>query len=398
METNIEFLEKRENFIPFRIPVLLRKILDDPRIDPADHEEISIICDMFFSRFHFDYLDVLRKVKDHFVPFDPDPDTFAEPDLSPETIEQMGDDLVESLKNLAKVCNFTLLSEEEFNRCLKYQPLGGLTVQVDLNDFQSFYVFIRGVHLEEIHYSRWKFWIRKKTRNTSVFKKVFILAKYNSDHEGKIIIKMFKNVPLENLKIVAPKVNLMMPVFDRIKIGGTVCTGLFPTLYKIILALFYNTVILSGWVVVVLLFGLIMTGIKGIFGFLNSKTKYMQIYSSSLYYQNLSNNISAISSLVAMAEEQEIKEIMLAWFMLFIHEETSLSLEDLDRSVEEWIKCQFNFDLDFEVDDALRKLEEKDLLKKETDEKGIVRYSVYNIKETLRRLDVAWDNIYPYNC
>ncbi|MDO5581460.1 MAG: DUF3754 domain-containing protein [Planctomycetia bacterium] len=398
MKVNIEFLEKRENFIPFRIPVLLKKILEDPRIEPANREKISIIADMFFSRFHFDFLDDLRKIKNDFAPFDPDSDTLGEPDLSSEEIENIGNTLIEKVEKLAVVCNFVPLSEEEFNHCLTCQPLGGLTVQVDLKDFQFFRVYIRGIQPDEIRLPRWKFWIRKKTRETSIFKKVFILAKYKSDLGGKIIIKMFKNVPLENLKIVAPKVNLMMPVFDQIKIGGTVCTGLFPTLYKIVLALFYNAVVLSGWVIAVLLFGLIMSGIKGILGFLNSKTKYMQIYSSSLYYQNLSNNASAISSLVVMAEEQEIKEILLAWFMLYVQGEKALSSEELDRMIEEWILAQFHFNLDFEISDALRKLEEKDLLRKETDEAGVVRYRVYDIGETLRRLDAAWDNIYPYNC
>ena len=52
----------------------------------------------------------------------------------------------------------------------------------------------------------------------------------------------------------------------------------------------------------------------------------------------------------------------------------------------------FDVDIDFEVDDALAKLDRMRLLS--TDESGLL--SVKNIQEALLLLDDYWDNLYDF--
>ncbi len=53
---------------------------------------------------------------------------------------------------------------------------------------------------------------------------------------------------------------------------------------------------------------------------------------------------------------------------------------------------KFGVAMDFEVGDAVRKLEEKGILEHKDG-----RYSVPSIRKTLETLDGLWDNFFPYN-
>lgn len=395
MLTNLDFLDQREYYIPIRIPVLLEHILNDSRLSEQEKGYFKILTEMLSSRFHFEYYNDLCNLKNAFAPFDTDRDTLWEPTFSDQEKKRYREILMRDLRNLLSLSNFTQLSQDQLNQCLKLQPYGGLSVRVDTSDFSDFDVFYRGIRPGEHRLPKWKFW-KKKPIETHILKRIYVIASYRSSKGGNVIVKLFKDVPIENIKIIAPKVQLGLPIFDRVKIGGTVFGGLAASAYKLFVAAALSW-ILFGMV----LFGFVLALLKGIFGFLNSRTKYMQIYSSSLYYQNLSNNNGALTSLVHMTEEQEIKEALLSYYLLYIEKDQDFSLEELDQAIEEWLKKEFEVDVDFEIEDALRKLVKTNILiqKRFQTPEGKDReiFKVNDLPETLRRLDFAWDNFYRYN-
>ena len=61
-------------------------------------------------------------------------------------------------------------------------------------------------------------------------------------------------------------------------------------------------------------------------------------------------------------------------------------------SIETWLKDTFDVDVDFEVDDALGKLDRLGLLTRDGE-----RLSVPPPDETLARLDRLWDNYFQYS-
>jgi hypothetical protein len=66
--------------------------------------------------------------------------------------------------------------------------------------------------------------------------------------------------------------------------------------------------------------------------------------------------------------------------------------KSLDDKIEKWLFDTFAVDIDFEVADALAKLEKIKLLS--TDENGIL--SVVPIENSLTILDEYWDNIFDF--
>jgi hypothetical protein len=66
--------------------------------------------------------------------------------------------------------------------------------------------------------------------------------------------------------------------------------------------------------------------------------------------------------------------------------------EEIDEAIEEWLLRTFGHDIDFDVDDALAKLEKMNLLSVADDGK----LSVVSVENALVTLDDYWDNLYDF--
>ena len=80
--------------------------------------------------------------------------------------------------------------------------------------------------------------------------------------------------------------------------------------------------------------------------------------SQSLYFQNLDNNAGVLYRLLDEAEEQESREVLLAYFVLWRYAgPRGWTADELDHYVELELGRQIGREVDFEVHDAVAKLE-----------------------------------------
>ena len=403
MQTNdpLDFLEVRERFLPIQVASIRKRILKDPRLSPLETERLSALFEMVQARFHFEFLEQIERLKVVYDPFNPDRDTLPLGDLSEEQLEQQRVELRERFRKLLVDGNYNELTHEQLVACLNLQSFGGLAVEVDLQEYADLLVYYRG--LTDVHQPR-RSWImpwRKLTRSKRILKRIAILVRKKDDPNGHVVLKLFKDVALEDLKMMTPAVNIRMPFFVKAKVGSTVAGGLGTTAWKLMTWSF--TVGFSGLILfLAILAGFIGAFLKGLFSFQASKTKYMQTLSSRLYFQSVANNVSALTQLVDAAEEEESKELLLAYFMLYVERDRDYSMDELDARVEAWIKKEFHRHVDFEVDDAVRKLVEKDLMVEREvaasgEETARTILKVHDLPTTLRRLDKWWDEYFPWN-
>ncbi len=397
-----KFLEEPENFIPFRMTLLLEKLLENRPEEQA--RDLRRLHRMLADRFHLEFHEKLLHLRDLFIPIDPDRDTRAEPVLSPEEHEKKANEVITEIRGLLDSCNFNPMDEDEINQCLDLQPLGGLKVEVDRSKFGYFEVRYRGCEqyvpspselsltikrlLEKHSFlkNRWPFkkFFSQPEEKKNRFKKVFLLLR----KDQTVILKFYRDVPVENLKIIIPDVSIKIPVFDSFKIGGTVVCGLAFSAMKLVLAAAF-----SPFVLFIFLVTFLSTALKGLGGIINSKTKQLGNRSQALLRQNLSNNIGTISALVTMAEEQEVKEIFLAYVELLDHPGQWQTVQEMDDEVEAWLETldpgsQYK-KIDFEESDAVRKLKEKKLvdIRREGEQE---RCRAVDLPTALDRLTKAW--------
>ena len=114
---------------------------------------------------------------------------------------------------------------------------------------------------------------------------------------------------------------------------------------------------------------------------------YQKRLTETVYYHTIANNTGVIANLVAAAEEQECKEAMLGYALLL--DRGPMSKAQLDAAAEAFIRKRFDVRFDFEVADAVSKLERLRLVEQRGDQLHAVSAS-----EATRRLDETWDSTF----
>jgi hypothetical protein len=120
------------------------------------------------------------------------------------------------------------------------------------------------------------------------------------------------------------------------------------------------------------------------------KLKYQKRVADNIYFKNVNNDAGVFETLIGSAEEQETKEAILAYHALLTGGPAAHAGE-LDQRIEAWLKANFAVDLDFEVADALKKLEGLGFLAQKDG-----KIAVVSLTEALARLDTLWDRLYDF--
>ena len=226
-----------------------------------------------------------------------------------------------------------------------------------------------------------------------------------------IFLKIFKNVPESTLETLFPDVKIRMTLVDRGLILLPVIGGFFSVVNKVLPA-----ITILGAVATALILGktinwdefkdklfpiLAAFSVVGAIAFKvfakykNTRQMHQARLMKTLYFHNLDNNAGVFDFLVNEAEEEECKEAILAYYFLLTGRNASglpFTMEELDGRIEAWVKERFGIEMDFEVDDAVRKLKEKGILEEKDG-----RYTVPSMRRSLEILDEQWDNFFPYS-
>jgi len=120
--------------------------------------------------------------------------------------------------------------------------------------------------------------------------------------------------------------------------------------------------------------------------FKTRKLGFMQRLTENLYFRNLDNNAGVFHRLVDDAEEEECKEAILAYYFLLTRSAIK-GAALLDSSIQSWFRSEWQADIDFEVEDALVKLRDLDLVVENSD--GNLQARPLN--DSRVRLDQRWD-------
>ena len=114
----------------------------------------------------------------------------------------------------------------------------------------------------------------------------------------------------------------------------------------------------------------------------------METLTRNLYFKNLDNNAGVFHRLANDAEEEESKEAILAYYFLLTSEAT-LNKAELDQKIEHWFDSRWNCSIDFEIEDALRKLLALGLVETVDGQLGAI-----STDQGIRILDQRWDNYF----
>lgn len=198
-----------------------------------------------------------------------------------------------------------------------------------------------------------------------------------------LYIKSFENVPLADLEIVFPEKRIQMGMLDRLKLAVAIVVGAGTLAYK----MFASTAVqLNENVIMGLLVMLASYVVKIVVQLREQRDKYNLMITEAIYKKSLDNHDGVLMYLAESVLEQELKETLLAYFLLCV--DGPMSKAELDAKCEAFLS-DLGYPVDFEVDDALEKLE-RDRLAYVKDG----RYVAVPMDRAIAQLDREWQSLF----
>ncbi|MGD2150384.1 MAG: TMEM143 family protein [Desulfobacterales bacterium] len=410
----------RNRFIPFRKADIIEMCINDSRLSKHDQNLFRRFCHILGSLIHFEFHHQVEMLKDCYSPFNPDADTRLNYDYSEQEKNELQKKLVETLTEILNAANFQKITKTDLEEALKEESLFKIRLRVEFKDFEEVLFYQRGESTKKETLVKF-FGLKKEPITFTNYERVVIYIKFKKKDyfnakkqknlyftPGSTIIKLFQNVPKADLEMLFPNSEVRMKTVDKLIIGvPAAVSGIVLTATKLGGTILLIASVISFWLgltqkeikidqqhLIALALGLATLGgflFKQINKFKNRKIKFMKALSDNLYFKNLDNNTGVFHHLVDTAEEEEFKEAILAYYFLLI-EDRDLTITQLDEIVERWFETKHNCRINFEIEDALQKLERWNLVNRD---RNIIRRK--NMNDAMQQLDKIWDNYFPYH-
>ena len=167
------------------------------------------------------------------------------------------------------------------------------------------------------------------------------------DGRRQLQIKIFRDIPLADAEIVFPENSPRMRTIDAVLLTVTAIAAL-PAVFRAI-----ATGGGTASLVVAVVLGVYISKVVG--QYFRARNMRLARMTKELYHKTRDNDLGVLQYLVDASQEQDFKEAALVYGVL-LPEKKPLTAEEADDLVEEFLHQKFSgLDVDFEIDDALRK-------------------------------------------
>jgi hypothetical protein len=394
-------MDTRQQYIPISRSRIKKELLTNWELKNDEVAKLQNLATMLEAIWHHDCHHALEELKSLYEDMDPDTE---------EQVEMSGRErFLEVLEESLKDGNWEEISEKEIQDALDGEDILPISLDVRFDELKVMKLYKLG---EKPIYDVRKthFGFRTKDVEIDTFSQVIQVIEFqkrewfesdkkrmrhypgDADANG-IHLRLFRTVPKLDLETIFPNTTPLMRNLDKIKIAAPLIGGVVGIAMKFGPLLFGGEQAGTGIAVLGgLLSALGSYILKTYLAYQKTREKFQTQVSKDMYFKGQANNSAVLNMIVDLGEEQEVKEALLAYAFLYYEIDVQHNEESLDQKIEEWLLERFAVDIDFEVDDALAKLEKMKLLS--TDENGIL--SVVAIEDGLKILDEYWDNMYDF--
>ncbi|KAK7315745.1 hypothetical protein VNO77_34316 [Canavalia gladiata] len=214
--------------------------------------------------------------------------------------------------------------------------------------------------------------LTKTTIKEPTFDRIIVVYRpvsSSSKQERGIFVKHFKNIPMADMEIVLPeKKNPGLTPMDWVKFLGSAVVGLAAVVSSL------EMTAADLRVVGAILSTVVGYCVKTYFTFQQNLAAYQNLITQSMYDKQLDSGKGTLLHLCDDVIQQEVKEVIISFYILM--EQGKATRQDLDRWCEELIKEEFGEICNFDVDDAVQKLEKMGIVTKDI----IGRYQCVGLK------------------
>nr|XP_033817976.1 transmembrane protein 143 isoform X2 [Geotrypetes seraphini]XP_033817977.1 transmembrane protein 143 isoform X2 [Geotrypetes seraphini] len=364
----------QEKYIPFSKDQLTKALLQEFHSSSEVQQRAFL---SFAERLDASLLQSYHATLEHlqalYDPINPDRDTlYTEQSISDAQRLVSEESVLDQLKPILDQANFNCLSEDTLAYALTvHHPQDGVQVLVNIDQYEYMKFWALGQRVGPLSTqlsSKVPKGLYSRSPKTPVerryFKRVVMAARPRHAH---MVLKCFKDIPLEGLEQVLPVVKVRTSRFDR--------------------TLLNTMLLVSGGVIFVNVGMVVLTDLKigtsfllfffaGFMAFRAWKVFAQRRKSHSLelahmlYYRSTSNNAELLGALTLRAQEEHAKEVLLAHSFLSRHAEVATdeggdimyhtdpeSLAEVKMQVQAWLQEKSGLEISFSLQRALVNLQ-----------------------------------------
>ncbi|XP_074588505.1 uncharacterized protein LOC141844357 isoform X2 [Curcuma longa] len=185
------------------------------------------------------------------------------------------------------------------------------------------------------------------------FKRIIVIyrrASTNDKIDRGIYVKHFRNIPMADLELVLPeKKNPSLTPWDWVTFLISMVLGLITLISS------FKMPKAGIRIVLAIIFSFISYCAKSYFTFQQDIATYQNLITKSMYDKQLDTGKATLLHLCDDVIQQEVKEVIVSYFTLMRGRE--LTEEDLGHDCDKLIRDEFRLNCNFEVHDAITKLE-----------------------------------------
>jgi hypothetical protein len=413
--------DQRDRVIPLRKSDVIDGLIAEGRLDEADQARFRQLARMLGAILHYEYLGELDRLRETYFYFDPEinPHEFGSAKNLDSAYQLLSDEFARVLTD----ANFVEISHEEITRAFAERARVRVKIKAPVEDYRDVRMFRRGHHVETIEVPAW-FGLRRRPLKIMVYDDVVLMVATKPDgmtpeearnalssarrsgqkvRSGAVLFKYFRHIARADLKALFPNVRVVRSLIDHLTLGVPAILGGVPILIKLastmtvlfLVAGFYLG--LSGTMhdkdmeqALAALSGLLALGaflLRQWGNFHRQSLIHQKQLTDNVYYRNVNNNSGIFTYLIGEAEDQDWKEVLLAYYGL-LTEAGPITRDVLDTRIEGLLARAIGVSADFDVDHALVRLRGYDLVI-ETDG-GFVAAP---LSDALSRLDREWKGL-----
>jgi hypothetical protein len=405
----------REHFVPFRRSDIVTLCADE--LPPEQRGPFLALTRVLTSLLHQRFAARIEALKDAYHPFNPSSDTRTITTPSAADLAADHDRLEAELEALALAANFTRIDAVELDLALHQHSLLKVGLEVDRTAIDKLLFFRRGESVRTRTQRTW-FGLRRRTVTFTNYARVLIYATFKGPEHfahperlpfrpGSTIVKLFQNVPRDDLEMVYPDVRVRMTLLDKLLIGvPAFVSGVVMIATKLLASILVLGPLVLYWLgwraervevnsaaLATAAIGLFAFGayvMRQFTNFKNRKILFMKALSENLYFRNLDNDAGVFHHLLDAAEEADFIETVLAYHFLRMAPDP-LAPADLDGRIEEWFATRWDAPFDFDLADGVRKLREYELVTVGPND----HLTPVPLAEANARLERAWHALIP---
>ena len=394
---------RRQNYIPARKPAILAALTQmlGPKADAGAFARLTTLMSALIHHQYFDELECLREGYAAHADGGGTDESFAA--------------LERDMALVMRQANFEEIPPEELEVCDREAKNAPVRTTAPKWHYESARFFRRGLH--ERPETQKRIWpMKPKEVLLDTYDDVVVMVRFRKGGSkrrektlpagvkpGSLLIKSFVNIAVRDLCMLYPDLRIRMTRADAILLGAPAILGGIPILISLSSALGVILIVLGA----LLGFGgtvddnqmmqaigaLVALAGAGAFLFRQynnytyKKLKYQKRIADSLYFRNVANHAGVFDTLIGAAEDQDVKETALAYAFLLAN--GSMTRENLDAKIEAWLRDTFAEDVNFQIGDALSKLEAMQLVSRSGP-----FLTATPLPKALASLDAQWDKLY----